>query len=38
MKGRFYDQMQRKFDQLTTSESNEIATLDFRDILHRLAH
>lgn len=38
MKGRFYDQIQRKFDQLTTSESNEIATLDFRDIMHRLAH
>jgi hypothetical protein len=38
MKGRFYDQMQRKFDQLTTSESNEITALDFRDIVHRLAH
>ncbi len=38
IKGRFYDQMKRKFDQLTTSESNEIVSLDFRDIVQRLAH
>lgn len=38
IKGRFYDQIQRKLDQLTTLDSNEIATLDFRDIVHRLAH
>jgi len=38
IKGRFYDQMQRKCNQLTTSASNEIATLDFRDIVQRLEH
>jgi hypothetical protein len=36
VKGRFYDQMQRKLEQLTLSESNEIVSLDFRDIVQRL--
>jgi len=35
-KGRFYDQMQRKLEQLTRSPSNEIVSLDFRDIAQRL--
>jgi hypothetical protein len=36
VKGRFYDQMQRKLDQLATSVSNEIVALDFGDIMRRL--
>jgi hypothetical protein len=35
-KGRFYEQMQRKLEQLTQSPSNEIVSLDFRDIAQRL--
>ncbi len=37
VKGRFYDQMQRKLEQLATSATNEIVTLDFSDIRQRLA-
>jgi hypothetical protein len=35
-KGRFYDQMQRKLEHLTRSPSNEIVSLNFRDIAQRL--
>lgn len=34
--GRFYEQMQRKLAQLIRAESNEIVSLDFRDIVQRL--
>ena len=36
VKGRFYDQMQRKLEQLTRSPTNEIVSLDFCDIAQRL--
>ena len=36
VKGRFHDQMHRKLNQLATSVTNEIVTLDFHDILRRL--
>jgi hypothetical protein len=37
VKGRFYDQMQRKLEQLATAPSNEIVALDFGDTSRRLA-
>jgi hypothetical protein len=37
VKGRFYEQMQGKLDQLVTSVTNEIVTVDFGDVRRRLA-
>jgi hypothetical protein len=37
VKGRFYEQMQRKLDQLATSGTNEIVAVDFGDVMRRLA-
>jgi len=37
VKGRFYEQMQGKLDQLATSVTNEIVALDFSDVMRRLA-
>jgi hypothetical protein len=36
VKGRFYEQMQRKLDQLASSVTNEIVTVDFGDLIQRL--
>jgi hypothetical protein len=38
VKGRFYEQMQRKLDQLATSGTNEIVAVDFGDVMRRLAN
>jgi hypothetical protein len=37
VKGRFYEQMQSKLDQLATSVTNEIVAVDFGDVMRRLA-
>jgi hypothetical protein len=36
VKGRFYTQMQSKFEQLATSVTNEVVAVDFADLMCRL--